>query len=180
MACGHLQDNVELWDDTASYEARNVLLLNTGHGKFVDVSSVSGDGMAVKRSSRGVAFDDLDNDGKIDVVILNARQVPTILRNESKGQNHWLGVALQGKRSNRDGVGAQIKVVAGDLTLVDEVHSGRGYQSHFGSHPHFGLGDRTKIDRVEVRWLGGGIDVINEVKIDREIKIIQGSSPGRP
>ncbi len=176
IACGHLQDNVELWDDTASYEARNVLLRNTGRGKFIDVSARSGDGLAVKRSSRGAAFEDLDNDGKLDVVILNARREPTILRNDSSGPSHWLRIQPRGTRSNRDGIGARIKVVAGDLTLVDEVHSGRSYQSHYGMYPHFGLGQRTRVDRVEVRWIGGGTDVIEGVDVDRVLQISEGSS----
>src|SRR5438477_6567406 len=176
IACGHLQDNVELWDDTTSYEAHNLLLENTGHGKFVDVSARAGNGLSVKRSSRGAAFDDLDNDGKIDVVILNSRREPTLLRNDSPGQNHWIQIRLRGTRSNRDGIGARIKVVTGDLTQVDEVHSGRGYQSHYGMYPHFGLGHRTRIDRIEVRWIGGGTDVLEGVEVDRVIQITEGSS----
>jgi hypothetical protein len=171
MACGHLQDNVHLWDDTASYEARNVLLANTGRGKFTDVSARSGDGLAVKLSSRGAAFEDFDNDGDIDIVILNARREPTILRNDSPGRNHWLQIQLRGTKSNRDGIGARIKVVAGDLTLIDEVHSGRGYQSHFGMYPHFGLGQRTKIDRIEVRWIGGGSNILENISADRLLQI---------
>ncbi len=176
IACGHLQDNVELWDDTTSYEERNLLLENTGRGKFVDVSARSGDGLAVKRSSRGAAFDDLDNDGKIDVVILNSRREPTLLRNDSPSQNHWIQIRLRGTRSNRDGIGARIKVVAGDLTQVDEVHSGRGYQSHYGMYPHFGLGQRTRIDRIEVRWIGGGTDVLEDVQVDGVLQITEGRS----
>ena len=177
MACGHLQDNVELWDDTATYETRNVLLRNTGQGKFVDLSARAGDGLAVKLSSRGAAFDDLDNDGDIDVVILNHRREPTLLRNDSPGRNHWLGLRLQGTRSNRDGVGARIKVSAGDLTLVDEVHSGRGYQSSYGAHPHFGLGQRTRVDRVEVRWIGGATNTLENVPVARLVTITE--RPGR-
>lgn len=176
MACGHLQDNAELWDDTATYESLNLLLANRGQGKFVDVSAVSGDGMKVKRSSRGAAFDDLDNDGKVDVVILNSRQKPTLLRNESATGNHWIGVQLRGTHSNRDGVGAQIRVKAGDLNLIDEVHSGRGYQSHYGMRPHFGLGPRTRVDQIEVRWIGGGTDIIQNPGIDRLIQITQGAA----
>ncbi|MEO8429537.1 MAG: CRTAC1 family protein, partial [Verrucomicrobiota bacterium] len=173
MACGHLQENVEHWDDTTSYEARNILLENTGDRKFRDVSARSGDGLAVKRSSRGAAFDDLDNDGRIDVVVLNSRREPTILRNDSPTQNHWIGVRLRGTRSNRDGIGARIKIVAGDLTQIDEVHSGRSYQSNYGMCPHFGLGQRKKIDRIEVRWIGGGTDIVENVEVDRLLTITE-------
>jgi hypothetical protein len=67
-------------------------------------------------------------------------------------------------------------VVSGDLTQVDEVHSGRSYQSHYGSYPHFGLGARERIDRIEVRWIGGGTDVLESVPVDRVITITEGSS----
>ncbi|MBX3746272.1 MAG: CRTAC1 family protein [Verrucomicrobiae bacterium] len=183
IVCGHLQDNVELWDDTARYRARNILLANTGQGRFVDVTSRAGDGLAVALSSRGAAFDDLDNDGRMDVVILNARSGPTILRNESPGGNHWIRVRTRGTRGNRDGIGARVRVVAGDLTMVGEVHSGRGYQSHYGMHPHFGLGRRGRVDRIEVRWIGGGIDILENVEADRIVTIIEGQSrsgPGGP
>jgi len=176
IACGHLQDNVELWDDTTSYEQRNLLLENSGNGKFVDVSARSGDGLAVKRSSRGAAFEDLDNDGDIDVVILNSRGEPTLLRNDSPNRNHWIQIRLRGTQTNRDGIGARIKVVADKLTQVDEVHSGRGYQSHYGMYPHFGLGQHTRIDRIEVRWIGGGTNILEGIEVDRVLQITEGRS----
>ena len=176
IVCGHVQDNVELYDDTTRYMARNVLLMNTGDGRFVNVSDQSGDGMAVKLASRGAAFDDLDADGDIDVVILNSRREPTILRNDSPGNNHWIRIRLNDPQGNRDGVGARVKVVAGDLTQIDEVHSGQGYQSHFGMRPHFGLGKHDRIDRIEVHWIGGAVDILKNIRPDRLLTITKGSS----
>ncbi len=176
IACGHLQDNVESYDDTTTYFAQNILLMNAGDGKFIDVTDKSGNGMKVKLSSRGAGFDDLDNDGDIDVVILNSRREPTILRNDSPSKGHWLQVRLQGVKTNRDGIGAHVKVVAGDLTLVDEVHSGRGYQSHYGMRLHFGLGGRERVDRIEVRWIGGGIDVFEDIAADQFLTLTEGGS----
>jgi len=175
VACGHLDDNVERYDDTTDYLARNILLMNTGSGKFVDVSDRSGDGLAVKLSSRGAAFGDLDNDGDLDVVILNSRREPTVLRNDSATQNHWIQIRLRGTKTNRDGVGARVKVVAGDLTQIDEVHSGHGYQGHFGTRLHFGLGKRDRVDRIEVRWIGGATDVLKNVRADQILLIKEGS-----
>jgi hypothetical protein len=83
---------------------------------------------------------------------------------------------LRGTKTNRDGVGAHVRVVSGDLTLLDEVHSGRGYQSHYGSRLYFGLGGRDKIDRVEVRWIGGSTDVFENVAVDQLITLTEGSS----
>jgi hypothetical protein len=179
VACGHLQDNVELFDNATSYHARNILLMNTGDGKFVNVSDQCGDGLAVKLSSRGAAFDDLDNDGDVDVVILNSRREPTILRNDSPRGNHWLQVRLRGTKTNRDGVGARVKVTAGDLTQIDEVHSGRGYQSHYGTRLYFGLGKRDRVDRIEVRWIGGGVDVLENAVVDRLVTVVEGSTVAR-
>jgi len=175
VACGHVQDNVDLYDDSASYRVRNVLLMNTGQGSFVDVSDRCGDGLAPVLSSRGTAFDDLDGDGDVDGVVLNSRCPPTILRNDSKNENHWLRLRLRGVKTNRDGVGARVTVVAADLTQSDEVHSGRGYQSHYGTDLHFGLGHRDRVDRIEVRWIGGGRDVIKNVSVDRLLTITEGS-----
>ena len=178
VACGHLLDNVELFDDRSSYFATNVLLMNTGDGKFVNVSKQSGDGMKVKLSSRSAGFDDLDNDGDVDVVILNSRREPTILRNDSPSKGHWLQVRLRGVKTNRDGVGARVKVVAGDLMLSDEVHSGRGYQSHYGTRLHFGLGDCEKVDRIEVRWIGGAVDLFKDIAVDQLLTITERTGPG--
>ena len=176
VVCGHLQDNVGLYDDTGTYLAENIVLMNTGQGKFIDVSKDSGSGLRVKLSSRGAAFDDLDNDGDIDVVILNSRETPTVLRNDSENKGHWVQVRLIGVKTNRSGIGASVKVVAQDLTLVDEVHSGRGYQSHYGTRLHFGLGKRDRIDRIEVRWIGGGVDVFDDIAVDQRVTLTEGGS----
>ena len=176
VALGHLADNVELWDKRSSYHATNLLFMNTGNEKFVNVSASAGDGLEVKLSSRGVGFDDLDNDGDVDVVVLNSRREPTLLRNDSPNQGHWLQVGLQGTKTNRDGIGARVKVVAGDLALIDEVHSGRGYQSHYGSRLYFGLGHHEKVDRIEVRWIGGGRDIFKGIKADQRVTLVEGQS----
>lgn len=175
VACGHLQDDVEDFDDIASYHVQNILYRNTGQGKFTNVSAHVGTGMRVKLSSRGAAFDDLDNDGDIDVVILNSRREPTILRNDSPSKGHWLQVRLRAVETNRGGVGAHVRVIAGDLTLLDEVHSGRGYQSHYGLRLHFGLGKRDRVDRIEVRWIGGGVDVFKDIAVDQLLTITEGT-----
>ncbi len=182
LACGHLLDNVERFDDTSTYFQKNVLLMNTGGGKFINVSDQCGDGLNVQLSSRGAAFDDLDNDGDVDVVVLNSRRQPTILRNDSPGGNHWIDIRLRGTNTNRDGVGARVTVVAGGLTQIDEVHSGRSYQSDYGKRLHFGLGKRDRIDRIEVRWIGGGVDVLQNIRPDRLLTITEGSAatPARP
>ncbi|NMC20464.1 MAG: CRTAC1 family protein [Thermogutta sp.] len=177
IACGHLDDNVELRDRTTSYWAKNILLKNLGNGKFEDVSGRSGPGLQVRLSSRGAAAADLDNDGDLDIVVLNSRMPATVLRNDTPSRDHWLQVRLDGRASNRSAIGARVDVTAGDLRLADEVRSGRGYQSDWGRRLHFGLGPRTMVDRVEVRWPSGNRDVLENVPGDRLIYVVEGQSP---
>jgi hypothetical protein len=179
IACGDLDDNVQQRDDRTAYMLPNILLMNTGQGRFVDASATSGEGMRVKRSSRGTAFGDLDNDGDIDVVVLNSRQEPTVLCNQTPGTNHWLQLRLCGTRTNRDGVGARVRVTAGQLNQVAEVHSGRSYQSHYGSRLHFGLGSQARVDRIEIRWLGGQTQILENIDADQIIVITEGNSSPR-
>ena len=185
VACGHLHDNIELFDNTSTYHARNIVLRNLGNERFRNVSDLCGDGLEVKRSSRGAAFGDLDNDGDIDAVILNSRLAPTVLRNDSPRRYHWLQLRLESDSGNRFAVGARVTVRAGPLLLVDEVHSGRSYQSHYGLRLHFGLGQQERADSIEIRWPGGGVDLLPDVPADRLLTIRPGASarfrldPGR-
>lgn len=178
VARGHLYDNVDLFSDTTSYEVRNLVLMNQGDGTFVDVSDRCGDGLKPKFSSRGMGLDDLDGDGDVDVVILNSRKNPTVLRNDSPGDRHWLRVRLVGRKTNRDGVGAHVRIQSGNLGQLSEVHSGRGYEGHFGTTLHFGLGSHKEIDRLEIRWIGGGTDVLQDITADQEITVLEGNSLG--
>lgn len=180
IACGHLQDRVDEYDPTTSYRAFNVLLRNLGDGRFEDVSALAGEGLRVRESSRGAAFDDLDNSGRIDAVILNSRRRPTILRNESSRRNHWVQVRLVGVQANRDAVGSKVAVVAGDLRQIAEIHSGRSYQSHYGTRLHFGLGRHRQIDRIEIHWHGGKTQVLENLPVNRLVTIIQPVCPSRP
>jgi hypothetical protein len=116
----------------------------------------------------------------VDAVILNARSAPTLLRNDSPAAGHWLQIVLQGTETNRDGIGAQVKVVAGDRNWVDEVHSGRGYQSHYGSRLYFGLGAHRRVDRIEVNWIGGQQDIYRDIPADRPWLLVEGRSQALP
>jgi hypothetical protein len=180
VVCGHTQDNVELFDDTTSYRCRCIVLRNMGNGKFVNVTDQCGDVAKLKMVSRGLAFADLDNDGRMDVVILNSNDKSTILRNESVTGNHWIQVRLRGVKTNRDGVGARVYVVAGDLKQMDEVHSGRGYQSHWGTRLHFGLAKNKRVARIEVHWPRSGVvDILEDVPADQLLTIVEGSAPSK-
>jgi hypothetical protein len=169
IANGHTEDNIDKYDSSTAYQ----VLMNDGSGRFADVSDQCGDGLKPVFSSRGSAWDDLDNDGDIDGVIVNARERPTILRNDSQNANHWVKLRVIGIESSRDAVGAKVRVTAGGLTQVAEKQSGRGYQSHYGSLIHFGLGNAKTIERIEVEWLGGQVDVLENVSVDQVLTIVQ-------
>jgi hypothetical protein len=176
IGCGHLGEDLDATADRTSYEVPPVLLRNSGRGTFLNVSNSAGDGLQVKLVARGIAFDDLDNDGHVDVVIQNLRRPPTILRNESPGKAHWLQVELRATQANRDAIGARVSVVAGSLAQIAEVHSGRGYQSHFGARLHFGLGDRDQIERIDIRWPSGDAETIENISADQLLTVVQGQT----
>lgn len=178
IANGHTEDNIVERDRRACHRCPNLVLRNLGNGRFVNVSAAAGDGLEPHEASRGTAFDDMDNDGDCDVVVLNSRARPTILRNmlkESGCAHHWLQIRLHGTTSNRDGVGSRVVVIAGEQRHVAEVHSGRGYQSHWGTRLHFGLGDHDRVDRVEVYWHGAAPEVFADVQVDQSHIFVQGT-----
>lgn len=175
IACGQLDPEVHRWRPYTAYRIANLLLENTG-GKFEDISSRCGDGLAPVLSSRGSGIDDLDNDGDVDLVVLNSTDLPTVLRNDSRTGGHWLQVQLIGRRSNRGGIGAQVRIATGGLTQLAEVHSGRGYQSHYGTRLHFGLRSAERVERIEVRWIGGGTDVLTDVPAGQLLRIVEGTT----
>ncbi|MEX2173003.1 MAG: CRTAC1 family protein [Pirellulaceae bacterium] len=174
FANGHIHDNLDEFDDTTSYLQPNQLLENKNGRRFVDVSQASGVGLRAEHSGRGACFEDFDNDGDIDAVVLNSRGLPTLLENRTQNAHGWIEIDLVGGKTNRDGVGARVWVHTKDRVQVAEVHSGRGYQSHFGSRLHFGLAEHQHVDRIEVRWIGGGRDVIRDIPAGQIITIHEG------
>jgi hypothetical protein len=170
---GHMLRRANTIEQYTSFRVRNALAANDGRAKFTSVTDRAGSGLAIVESSRGAAFDDLDNDGDVDCVVLNCSSRANYLENQTRQENHWLQLQLKGTRMNRDAVGARVRVVAGDLVQVAEVRSGRGYQSHYGSRLHFGLGAQDHVDRVEVQWMATGTQVFDEVPIDRKVILQQ-------
>jgi hypothetical protein len=153
-----------------------LLLRNTGNGAFVLMPAVKGTGLAVLTSARGAAFGDLFNDGKIDVVLNNLDAAPTLLRNVTADHHHWVELRLVGGANKpRDAVGAVITVKIGKNTQRGDVLSGGSFASSNDPRVHFGLGDATSIDSVDVRWPGGGpVERVTIPGVDRILTIEQG------
>jgi len=163
---------VALGLDPTRNERRTIHAL--GDGTFADVSAPAGLGSLPVASRRGVAFGDLDNDGDIDIVMLNLGGPPTLLRNRQANRHHRVQFKLVGTKSNRAGIGARVVVRAGDLIQFDEVRSGSSYLSQNDLRLHFGLGERTKIDSVEIRWPSGAVDHLPKLEVDHLYTVVEG------
>ncbi|HVJ08598.1 MAG TPA: FG-GAP-like repeat-containing protein [Acidisarcina sp.] len=172
---GHVYPEVDSAHLGSSYREPRLVYWNQGNGKFLDISQKSGPGCLVPKSSRGLAIADLWNDGRESAVVNNMGSKPLLLVNQAANKNHWLGAALVGTRSNRDGIGATVTVVAGGRRLVQEVRSGSSYLSNNDMRLHFGLGTSTHIDRVEVRWPSGLKEVFPPPAVDRMVTLTEGS-----
>jgi len=175
FANGHFLKNIDSIDDRTTYLVANTLMQNDGTGRFSDVSKSSGSGLSVIQSSRGAAFGDMDRDGDVDAIVLNANAPPTYLENQSKQAGNWVDIQLIGTQANRDGVGASVRVRSSAGEQVKLVHAGRGYQSHYGTLLHFGLGKATSLDSVEVTWPDGKQEAYRPDSICSKLFLAQGT-----
>jgi hypothetical protein len=174
MANGHVLDNIQRYHAEVSYAEPKLMFRNTGGGIFENVSDQLGADFVLPRVSRGAAVGDFDNDGDLDILVNNCGEAPQLLRNDGGNRNHWLEILLIGTKSNRDGVGARVKIVAGNLVLYDQRKGGMSYQSAQDPRLHFGLGQRTKIDTIEIQWPSGMTTKVGGVKCDQIITIEEG------
>ena len=148
-----------------------VVFRNRGGARFEDVTSGSGPGSLTPRSSRGAAFGDIDNDGDVDVLVMNMNEPPALLRNEYAGSNRWLAVRLEGRVSNRSAIGATVRVTAGGRTQVRAVLSQASYYSADDLRLHFGLGAAAAAELVEVRWPNGSLTTRSQVPAGHVVTI---------
>ena len=153
------------------------LLRNNGDGTFIDVSSSAGAFFRRKTVGRGACFADYDNDGFLDAFIVNLGGAGLLLHNAGGSGHHWLTVKTVGTRSNRDGYGARIEVVAGDLVQTHEVVSHSGYLSQNDSRAHFGLGSKTKVDRLTIRWPDGVTQTLQDIPADQILTVTEPDQP---
>jgi hypothetical protein len=175
---GHVYPEVDKQKLGSSYEEPRILYHNDGAGKFEDISAQAGPGITIPHAGRGLAVGDLWNDGKLSAVISNMNTLPSLLVNQVRTTNHWVGLRTVGTKSNRDGIGARLIVKSGARILVDEVRSGSSYNSNHDMRVHFGLGTSTKIDYLDVRWPSGLVERFADLPVDKIHTIKEGS--GQP
>jgi enediyne biosynthesis protein E4 len=171
---GSVYPEVEKIDKNYKFMTQRVVYRNLGNGQFEEVSNLCGASVLAPHSSRGCAFGDFDNDGCVDVLILNMSEPPSLLKNNNSSKNGWLVIKAIGTRSNRSAIGARIAVTAGGRRQIREVLSGSSYISQSDLRQHFGLGKAAKADEIEVRWPSGRIDRISEVNANQFISIQEG------
>ncbi len=166
---------VDKTDWGTTFAQRVLLFHNLKNGKFEVVPPVKGTGLASVFTSRGAAFGDLFNDGKIDVVINQIHGVPALLRNVNSDKNHWVGLKLiGGPKSPRDATGATVYLTAGGVRQRGDVISGGSYASSNDPRVHFGLGDTTKVEGVEIHWPSGAVEKLTLPSVDRFFSVEEG------
>ena len=173
---GHVYPQVDSLPSGARYREPGLLSINQGNGTFCDASKQAGSALQEQRVLRGLAAGDLFNDGQVDVVIEDLDGAPMILRNQGAPGAHWIGLELQGTKSNRLALGARVQITAAGVTQTDEVRSGGSYLSQNDLRLHFGLGAAKSIDSIEVRWPSGLVEKIpgKSLAVDKRYYILEG------
>jgi hypothetical protein len=166
----HVLDTVELAYPQLRYREPMLLARNTGHG-FIDVSADSGAVFHQPWASRGMAVGDLDNDGRLDAVVTENGGPVHILHNETDTQNHWLTLALVGHKSNRDAIGASVKIVTSQGVQYATVTTSGSYLSSGDKRVHFGLGHDSTVQELEIRWPSGILQTLHNVKGDQILRV---------
>jgi len=171
---GSIYPEVEKRFADEPYKTPRVIFRNLGKGRFEELSREGGPGVLAAHSSRGCAFGDFDNDGDMDVLIVNQNEPPSLLRNDVTGDHHWIKLKLKGTESNRSAIGARVTVHYGDKVQAQEVLSQSSYLSVNDTRLHFGLGSVTTVD-VEIRWPLGRLEKLRQVAADQLITVTEGS-----
>ena len=174
QTCALPISEVERKSPDAPYKTPSVIFRNLGDGKFEELRGLAGPGIAESHCSRGVAFGDFDNDGDIDILIVNLNEPPSLLRNDVTGTNHWLKVLLIGVASNRSAIGAQVVATYGERRQVQAVLAQSSYLSVNDRRLHFGLGSAATAS-LEIRWPNGAVEKIAEVAAGQLVVIREGS-----
>ena len=159
------------------YPLPNFLYRNLGNMRFKDVSGEAGASFSVPAAHRGAGFGDLNNDGKIDIVVTVLNGEPQLLMNRSQNHNHWIILKLVGVADNRDGLGTRVKITTANGVQYNEATTAVGYNSSSDKRVYFGLQNATVVDQIELVWPTGVKQVLHHVMADQILTIVQSSSP---
>jgi hypothetical protein len=175
IANGHVYPEIEQASPGTRYKQVNSVFHNQGHGKFVETSKETGVADQTPHAARGVAFADFDNDGFVDVLVANNGDPPLLLHNGRNG-NHFVNFKLVGTKSNRDAMGARIRVVSGEISQIREIAGGGSYLSQSDLRANFGLGKATVAQIVEINWPSGQKQIFRDVPADKFYLITEGQN----
>ena len=176
QANGHVYAKLDRQREVAeTYVQRNLVYRNLNGERFEDVSGLAGEGLRQERSSRGAAFGDFDDDGDVDILLMNMGERVSLLRNDLPSGSRWLRLQLRGTRSNRAAVGSTVTITAGGRRQTRAVMSQSSYVSHNDLRPHFGLGSAESVDGVSVRWPSGETEEFPGVAVNRTWLLVEGS-----
>lgn len=176
VANGHVYPEVDKHQWGTSYAQQTLLFRNLMNDRFERVGAAPGSGLARALTARGLAVGDLDGDGRVDVVINNMDSKPTLLRNVTTRAGNWLSIRLVGdtsKKISRDAIGARVYVTTGKVRQRKDVISGNSYASQSDLAVHFGLGAATRVDKLEIKWPDGSVQIVRTSGVNRRITIMQ-------
>jgi hypothetical protein len=174
IATGNVYPEVEKYFKEYPYRGPRLIYRNQGDGRFKEVTYRCGAAVLAPHSSRGCAFGDFDNDGDIDVLVMNMNEPPQLLRNEYRGANNWLKLKLIGSKSNASAIGARVRLKVGARLQTQEVTSQSSYYSHNDLRLHFGMGTSKKADQIEIRWPNGQTEIIRDIAANQIVTIKEG------
>lgn len=174
MVTGSVYPEVEKALPDYPFRTPRLVFRNLGNGRFEELIEEAGSGVAAAHSSRGCAFGDFDNDGDVDVLVMNMNEPPSLLRNDLSGKGHWVKVLLEGVRSNRSAIGARVIARYGERVQAQEVTAQSSFYSANDRRLHFGLGAATA-GSLTIRWPDGATEEIGQVDADQLVVIREGS-----
>ena len=171
VANGHVIDNIRLYRQDVTYAERKFLFLNKGDGTFAETAAQCGRALMAPEVSRGAAFGDYDNDGDIDVFVVNNGGRATLLRNDGGNRKNWITIKAVGTRSNRDAIGARLTLVADGMTQMKDVKNSGSYCSASDLRVHFGLGSATQVSSLEIKWPRGAIQKLSNLRANQFLTV---------